>query len=123
FTLWSKWRKLGREWKKRGERHEREKEALRSSLKANFRAKSSKSDVEAEDGGPSRQERAAAAVKHIRWLVEKGNIPAALRAYQKSASTMPDWPSQSDLYGLIKALHAQGALVDSIPLLRDHCRL
>jgi len=122
FTLWSKWRKLGREWKKRGEQLERAKDSLRSSLRANARTKSAKADVEAENGGPSRQERAAAAAKHVRWLVEKGNIPAALLAYQKSAGAMPDWPSQSELYELIKAFHAQGALVDSIPLMRDHCR-
>jgi len=123
FTIWSRWRKLGRDWKKRGEQLERQKESLRSSLKANFRAKSSKADVEAEDTGPSRQERAAAAVKHVGWLIEKRNIPAALRAYQKSASAMPGWPPQGELYDLIKAFQAQGALVDSIPLLREHCRL
>jgi len=123
FTVWAKWRKLGREWKKRGERHEREKQALRSSLRANIRARSSKADVETESAGPNRQERAAAAVKHVQWLIEKGNIAAALRAYQKSASSVPDWPAQSELYELIKAVHAKGALVDSIPLMRDHCRL
>ncbi len=123
FTLWSNWRTLGRDWKKRGERLDRQKESLRSSLKANARARSSRADEETESAGPSRQERAAAAVKHIRWLIEKGNIPAALRAYQKSASAMPDWPAQGELYELIKAFQAQGAVVDSIPLLRDHCRL
>jgi membrane associated rhomboid family serine protease len=123
FTIWSKWRKLGRDWKKRGERLEREKDALRSSLKANARAKSREADVETESAGPSRQERAAAAVKHIRWLVEKGNTAAALQAYQKSASALPDWPIQSELYELIKAFHAKGAVVDSIPLMRDHCRV
>jgi membrane associated rhomboid family serine protease len=123
FTMWSRWRKLGREWKKRGERLERQKEAVRASVRAHTRAKRAGEEVEADDGGPSREERAAAAVKHVQWLIEKGNIPGALRAYQKSASSLRGWPTQSELYALIKALHAQGALVDSIPLMRDHCRL
>jgi hypothetical protein len=125
FTLWSRWRKLGREWKKRGERLDRQKEALRASVKAHARAKRAGKEVEADadDGGPSREERAAAAGKHVQWLIEKGNIAAALRAYQRSAGSLPAWPTQSELYALIKALHAQGALVDSIPLMRDHCRL
>jgi membrane associated rhomboid family serine protease len=123
FTLWSKWRKLGREWKKRGERLEREKEAIRASVRASARKKSSNADVETESAGPSKEERAAAAVKHVQWLLEKGNIPAALRAYQKSAGTLPGWPPRSELYELIKAIQARGALIDSIPLMRDHCRL
>jgi hypothetical protein len=123
FSIWARWRKLGREWKKRGEQLQRQKEAVRSSVKANVLGRSAREEAEAEAEGPSRQERADAALKHIRWLLEKGNIPAALRAYQKSAASLPNWPSQSELYDLIKAFHAQGALVDSIPLLRDHCRL
>jgi membrane associated rhomboid family serine protease len=123
FTLWSNWRKLGRDWKKRAERLERGKESLRASVRANVRARSKKAEAETESGGPSQQEREAAAVKHVRWLLEKGNIPAALKAYRKSAGAMPDWPIQSELFDLIKAFHTQGALVDSIPLLRDHCRL
>jgi membrane associated rhomboid family serine protease len=123
FSLWSKWRRLGREWKKRGERHERQQEALRASLRANFGRKRRRKQIEDDGDGPPREERAAAAVQHVKWLVEKGNIPTALQIYQKSAASMPGWPSQSDLYALIKAFHAQGALVDSIPLLRDHCRL
>jgi membrane associated rhomboid family serine protease len=123
FTLWSKWRKLGREWKKRGERHERQKDALRASVRANVRSKAASQETDEEADGPSRQERAAAAVKHVHWLVEKGNIAGALRTFQKSASSLPTWPAQTDLYGLIKAFHAKGALVDSIPLMRDHCRL
>jgi hypothetical protein len=125
FTLWSRWRKLGREWKKRGERLERQKEAIRASVKAHARSRKAGEDAEADADadGPSRQERAAAAVKHVQWLIEKGNIAGALRAYQKSAGSLRGWPTQSELYALIKALQAQGAVVDSIPLMRDHCRL
>lgn len=123
FTVWSRWRKLGRDWKKRGERLERQKEAVRASVRAHVRGKSARNQAAADDGGPNRDERAAAAVKHVRWLLEKGNIPTALRTYQKSAASLANWPSQSDLYSLIKSFHAQGALVDSIALLRDHCRL
>src|SRR5262249_30389300 len=72
---------------------------------------------------PSQEERAAAAIKHVQWLIEKGNIPVALRTYQKHASSLPKWPGQGELYDLIKAFHAQSAVVESIPLMRDHCRL
>ena len=35
---------------------------------------------------------------------------------------MFNWPSQPDLYELIKGLHARGAEPDSVRLMRDHCR-
>jgi hypothetical protein len=128
FTLWAKWRKLGRDWKKRIRQLDHQKESLRTSLKANRRARRSKDDGaasadESVDGaGPSAQERAAAALRHIEWLLEKGKVSAALQAYGKSAGAMAGWPSQPELYSLIKAFHAKGAEVDSIRLMRDHCR-
>ena len=42
FSLWTKRRKLGQDWKKRGERLDREKMAERSHVRANRRVKSSK---------------------------------------------------------------------------------
>ena len=71
---------------------------------------------------PSPEERASAAVRRIRSLIDEGDVPGALAAYDKAARTLFDWPSQPDLYELIKALHARGAEPDSIRLMRDHCR-
>jgi membrane associated rhomboid family serine protease len=126
FALWAKRKKLAREWKERGERIEHEKKSLRSSLKA--RAKSSRrepngdtdSDGSANESGSGT--RAASAVRRVQALIDAGEIDAALAAYDKAARTLVNWPSQPDLYGLIKALHARGAAPDSIPLMRDHCR-
>ena len=42
FSLWSKRGKLAQDWKKRGERLDREKTAVRSSVRASARAKSSR---------------------------------------------------------------------------------
>jgi membrane associated rhomboid family serine protease len=122
FSLWTKDRKLAKDWKKRGDRLDRQKENLRSSVKANTRAKSSNRDAAGGADGPSREERAAAAVRRIRSLIDDGDISGALAAYDKSARTLFDWPSQPDLFGMIKALHARGAEADSIRLMRDHCR-
>ena len=122
FSLWAKRRKLAQDWKKRGERLEHEKEVLRSHVKANARAKSSRCELEGNGDGPSQQERAAAAVRRIQSLIDEGNVAAALAAYDKAARTLFNWPSQPDLYALIKALHARGAEADSIRLMREHCR-
>jgi hypothetical protein len=55
-------------------------------------------------------------------LIDERNVAGALAAYDKAARTLLNWPTQADLYGLIKALHAQGAEADSIRLMRDHCQ-
>ncbi len=122
FSLWTKRRKLGQDWKKRGERLDREKMAERSHVRANTRVKSSKRDRQDADEGPSQEERAAAAKSRVRSLIEAGNVAGALQAYEKAARTLFDWPAQPDLYDLIKALHAKGAEADSIRLMREHCR-
>ncbi len=124
FSLWAKRRKLARDWKKRGERIDHDKKVLRSFVKSNVRAKSSNrgGEGESESDGPSQEERGAAAVRRIRSLIDKGDVSGALAAYDKSAGTLFDWPSQPDLLGMIKALHARGAEPDSVRLMRDHCR-
>jgi len=122
FSLWTRRRKLAEDWKKRGERLDRQKENLRSAVKANARRQSSNLAGVGTTDGPSREERAAAAVRRIRSLIDEGDIAGALAAYDKSARTLFDWPSQPDLYGMIKALHARGAEPDSIRMMRDHCR-
>src|SRR5262249_47055126 len=67
-------------------------------------------------------ERAAAAVRKVKSLIDKGDIPSALMAYDKAARTLVNWPSQPDLYGMIKLVNAKGADGEAIRLLRDHCR-
>jgi len=122
FSLWTKRRKLAQDWKKRGEQLDHDKVVLRSFVKANARAKSLNRAGAGNGDGPSQEERAAAAVRRIRSLIDQGDVPGALAAYDKSARTLFNWPSQPDLYGMIKALHARGAESDSIRLMRDHCR-
>jgi membrane associated rhomboid family serine protease len=122
FALRAKRKKLAQEWKERGERLERDKRALRASLKAQAWARSRKVDREDGDEGPNPPGRAAAAVRRVRALIDQGDVDGALAAYDASARTLVNWPSQPDLYALIKALHARGAEPDSIPLMRDHCR-
>jgi membrane associated rhomboid family serine protease len=122
FSLWVKRRKLAKDWKKRVEYLDRRKENLRSSVKANFRARLSNRHGTGDNEGPSREQRGAAAVRRIRSLIDQNDIPSALAAYEKSARSLFNWPSQSDLYQMIKAMHAHGAEADSIPLMRDHCK-
>ena len=121
-ALWKKRRRLAQDWEKRGRRLEHEKMVLRSSVKASARARFSHDD-RADDGTRSSpEERASAAVGRIRSLINEGDVPAALAAYDKAARTLFNWPSQPDLYELIKTLHAGGAEPESIRLMRDHCR-
>ena len=122
FSLWTKRQKLAKDWKKRGERLDHEKVVERSYVKANARAKSSKTRPSLTVDGPSQEERAAAAVRRVKSLIDEGKISEALAAYDKSARILFDWPSQPDLYAMIKALHAKGAEADSIRLMREHCQ-
>jgi membrane associated rhomboid family serine protease len=122
FALWAKRKKLARAWEQRGQRLEREKMVLRSGLKARARAKYLQDDRGDDDARPSQDERAKSAVDRIRTLITEGDVAAALAAYEKAARTLYQWPSQPDLYELIKALHAGGADSASIRLMRDHCR-
>jgi hypothetical protein len=122
FTLWAKRRKLAEDWKKREERLDHEKKVLRSTIKARVRARASDRVEEDPGEGPSLEERAAATVRRIRSLIDQGDITGALAVYDKAARTFFNWPSEPDLYGLIKALHARGAEADSVRLMRDHCR-
>jgi len=71
---------------------------------------------------PSQEGRAAAAVRRVRSLIDEGDVPGSLEAYEKAARTLFNWPSQPDLYAMIKALHARGSEPDSIRLMRDHCQ-
>jgi membrane associated rhomboid family serine protease len=122
FSLWTKRKKLGQDWKKRGERLERERTSERANIRANSRAKSSKRDLQEAGDGPSQEERALGAVLRVRSLIEDGNVAGALAGYEKGARTLVDWPAQPDLYSLIKGLHGRGSEADSIRLMRDHCR-
>jgi membrane associated rhomboid family serine protease len=122
FSLWAKRKALAKKWEERARQLEQDKLVLRSSVKALVRSKSSRDQEEYDVDQPSRQERAAAAVRRVQSLIDERDISGALAIYDKTTRTLFDWPSQPDLYAMIKALHAQGALVDSIRLMRDHCR-
>jgi membrane associated rhomboid family serine protease len=122
FTVWAKYRKLTRDWQSREKRLDHQKESLRFSLKARARAKASMGEAASDGSAPSPEERGAAAVRRVQSLIDRGDISGAVGAYDKAARTLFNWPSQSDLYGLIKALQARGAEAESIRLMRDHCR-
>jgi membrane associated rhomboid family serine protease len=124
FSLRKKRAKLAQEWNQRGERLDREKQVLRSSLKATMKSKNRAKAMngDGQGDGPSEEERAAAAVRRVRSLIDKGDIAGSLAAYDKSARTLVNWPPQPDLLGMIRALGSCGADSDAIPLMRDHCR-
>ena len=122
FALWKKRRKLAGDWEKRGRRLDHEKMVLRSSMKARAKARFSHDSYGGEGDQLSLEERSSMAVRRIRSLIDDGQIPAAMEAYVKATRALMNWPSQSDLYELIKAMHARGAEADSVRLMRDHCR-
>jgi hypothetical protein len=94
---------------------------LRSSVKAMAKKKVVYVDEENTGSLPDVNERASAAIRRVRSLVEDGDTSAAAASYKRSARIFYNWPSQPELYELIKAFHARGAEADSIPLMRDHC--
>ena len=122
FSLWAKRKALKKKWEERARQLEQDELVLRSSVKALVRAKCSRNDQKFDADQPSRQERAVASVRRVQSLIDDHDVSGALAMYDKTVRTLFDWPSQPDLYAMIKALHAQGALVDSIRLMRDHCR-
>lgn len=123
FSLLAKRRRLAGEWKTRGERIEHVNKSLKENLKAQARARKSGTSPDTGNGdGPSPEDRARAAVLRIKNLIDKGDVPGALLAYDRSARTLVNWPPQADLHALIKSLHSCGAEADSVRLLRDHCR-
>jgi membrane associated rhomboid family serine protease len=123
FTIWARWRQLGREWKRRGERLDRQEESLRRSMRKRARARAgSAADESSAGAGPSQEERGAMAVRRIRSRIDEGDIEGALADYDQAARSLFNWPSQPDLLELIKALHARGAEPQSVRLMRDYCR-
>ncbi|WP_422928012.1 rhomboid family intramembrane serine protease [Singulisphaera sp. PoT] len=120
FSVWSKNRKLGRDWEARGKRHAlaKENEALPSKKKAKSKSKKKLSD----DDAVISESRGASAVQRIQSIIADGDFIGALAAYDKARKTLPEWPPQRDLLALIKAFHARGAEVDSVRPMRDHCR-
>jgi membrane associated rhomboid family serine protease len=121
FSLWAKRRKLALDWKKREERLDHEKTVLRSFVKTQMRAKSANRDRTSDGEVPTQEERATKALGRIHFLIDSGDGPGAVAAYEKATRSLFNWPSQRDLYDLIKALHARGAEADSIRLMRDYC--
>jgi len=121
FSLWAKRKRLAQDWKARGERLDREKESLRQSLRAGAKARK-KAERATSGDEPSPEFRASSAVKRVLGLIEKGDYDVALAAYDKATRALPYWPAQADLYAIVKAFHARGAVVDSLKPMRDHCR-
>lgn len=114
FSLWSRNRQLARDWKKRGDLLDRANDRERRPPKS----KRKSSSTEVADG----EDRRSVTLRKIQRLIDKGDTNAAADAYNKAGQTLFGWPpSQPELYGLIKALHARGAEVASIRLMRDHC--
>jgi membrane associated rhomboid family serine protease len=123
FSIWARWRKLGRDWKQREARLDHQKRSLRWSMKQRAKARANLAADDGTDGaGPSQQERGAMAVRRIRSRIDDGDIDGALAVYDKAARSLLNWPSQPDLLELIKALHARGAEAQSVRLMRDYCR-
>jgi hypothetical protein len=111
FSLWEKRKKLAKAWKQREARLDYPRTVRKR--KSSVAPGSTAEGYEAQSG---------AAVRRIHALIDSDDIPGAIDAYQTTARTLYNWPAQSDLYSMIKALHAKGAEVESVPLLRDHCR-
>ncbi len=111
FTLWSRRNRLASDWKKRGEMLDRSKESVKVRVRKN---------AQEADADPA--ERAASAVRKVQRLIESGDFAGALSAYDKAARTLVSWPTKPDLLAMIRAMHAQKAEADSIPLMRDYCR-
>jgi membrane associated rhomboid family serine protease len=123
FSLWARNRKLAADWKRRGELLDRiNRPALR---RGKSKAKTG-TGTGADDGSDEEtagENRGAAALRKIRRLIDNGDPEAAVAAYSKASRTLFGWPPpQSELYELIKAMHAQGAEVASVRLMRDHCQ-
>jgi hypothetical protein len=123
FSLWARNRKLAADWKRRGELLDRiNRPALRrGKSKAKTGTGSEADDASAEE--TAGENRGAAALRKIRRLIDNGDPEAAVAAYSKASRTLFGWPPpQPELYELIKAMHAQGAEVASVRLMRDHCQ-
>jgi membrane associated rhomboid family serine protease len=123
FTIWARWRKLGRDWKQRVERLDHQKRSLRWSMTQRYAARAQSAGDDGTGGeGPDREGRGATAVRRIRSRIDEGDIAGALGAYDKAARSLLNWPSQLDLLEMIKALHAWGAERESVRLMRDYFR-
>jgi membrane associated rhomboid family serine protease len=125
FTLWAKRKHLGREWKSRGERIERDKKSLSASVKARVKAEAQERAALEKGAGADAGvgDRSTAAVQRVHRHLESGDVAAALASYDKSTRTLVNWPPKPELYAMIKALHAKGAEADSVRLMRDYCRI
>jgi membrane associated rhomboid family serine protease len=116
FALWAKRKKLAKAWKQREARLDYPKMTRKRGGAADAIGSASKS------AGQGYEADSAAALRKIHSLIDSGDIPTAIHAYQATARSLYNWPGQSELYSMIKALHARGAETESVPLLRDHCR-
>lgn len=113
FSLAAKRRKLAEDWKKRGEPLDKAKSPLKKRVKGSSAPRAAEMTPEA---------RSADAVARVDRLIERGDLSGALTAYDAASRALIAWPSGPDLRSMIKAMHARGGEVESIRLMRDHCR-
>ncbi len=112
---------MAQAWKKRGARLDYPK-SHRERAGARDRRHSAVSGAASDGAGQGYEAQSAQALGKIHALIEAGDIPGAIDVYHTTARTLFNWPSQLDLYSMIKALHARGYEAESVPLMRDHCR-
>jgi hypothetical protein len=128
FSVWTKNRKLSKDWKQREKRLDASKRNEARGVAQNL--KRQRRQLESAGNAPSAgliakgspEERGPAAVRRVHRMLEEASIDDALAAYDKASRTLYHWPSQPDLHAMIKAFHAKGAERQSVRLMREHCR-
>ena len=113
FILLERRRKFGRDWKKRGERHDRQK-------KIKPRARHLRAGKGQNNLSP--EERAANATRKLRERLDDSDFDNARATFDKYARTLPGWPPEGVLLDIIKMLHSRKLMVDSVPYMQAYCR-
>lgn len=113
YTLLDRRRKFSHDWKKRGERLDRQK-------KSKPRAR----HVKAGKGQDalSLEERAANATQKLRERLADSDFDNARATFDKYARTLPSWPSEAVLLDVVKTLHGRKEMVASVPYMQAYCR-
>ena len=120
FSLWDKRQTLAEDWEEWPGRLDHDRMVERSSVKATGPSRSHQRDLSMTPTNPPPGTRGRGCAT-CGVADRRPRHPGALAMYDKTTRTLFDWPTQPDLYAMIKALHAQGALVESIRLMREHC--
>lgn len=113
YSLLSKRRRLGREWKRRGERLDRQKRRKPKARHAKARSKESELSPE---------ERAANATQKLRERLDASDFDNARAYFERTARTLTGWPSEPVMLDIIKSLHARKERVASVPYMEAYCQ-